>query len=133
MKEIKILDDLKNLIPQSLSDDEYSQLEQNCLLDGIRDPLVLWNGTLIDGHNRYRIAKENDLPYEVMNLNHFKDINAVKIWMIDNQKGRRNLIDFVKYELAQIKAAILRRREGRNKKKAGECMAKVTVNQRFYQ
>ena len=47
--------EFKALIP-ALTKDEFSQLEENILRDGIQDPLKIWNGTLIDGHNRYEIA-----------------------------------------------------------------------------
>ena len=46
--------EFQRLIPP-LSADEFNQLEQNILQEGIRDALVTWNGILIDGHNRYSI------------------------------------------------------------------------------
>ena len=30
--------------------EEFTQLEENLIHDGCRDPLVLWNGILLDGH-----------------------------------------------------------------------------------
>jgi site-specific DNA-methyltransferase (adenine-specific) len=111
---IKILQELKELIPP-LSTDEKAQLESNCINEGIRDPLVLAEypdenaevqTVLADGHNRYVIAQDNDLPYKTV-TKEFESLNAVKLWMIDNQKGRRNLSDWVKLELAQVKRDIL--------------------------
>lgn len=58
--ELKIDDDFKNLIPP-LKEDEFSKLEKGILQDGIRDKLIVWNETIIDGHNRYAIAKKHDL------------------------------------------------------------------------
>lgn len=57
---IIIDEEFKSLIPP-LSDDEFRQLEANCVRDGIRDPLVVWpqddsNDILVDGHNRFRIS-----------------------------------------------------------------------------
>lgn len=46
MIDVKILPELKRLIPP-LTPKEYSQLEANCIQDGIRDPIVLWK-RLID-------------------------------------------------------------------------------------
>lgn len=54
--QLKIDPEFQSLIPP-LSPDEYKQLEANIIEDGCMDPLVYWNGTLIDGHNRYRICQ----------------------------------------------------------------------------
>lgn len=102
---MKVNEEFKRLIP-ALSVEEFKQLEANILSEGIRDPLVVWNGYLVDGHNRYTIASQHGLEYKTVNKE-FKDGNAVKIWMIDNQNGRRNLTDGWKYKLQQIRKEIL--------------------------
>lgn len=118
---MQINESFRKLIPP-LSSEEYAQLEENCKADGIRDPLVVWRGTLIDGHNRYDIAQKHGLEFQVVEKD-FEDENHVKIWMIRNQKGRRNLTDGWKYMLAEaektiqteIGAAIRKATEGRPK------------------
>ncbi len=41
-----------------LTEDEFRQLEKNILEEGlILMPLIIWDNTIIDGHNRYRIDK----------------------------------------------------------------------------
>ena len=85
----KIDPDLSALIPP-LSQDEYNQLEENILKEGIRDKLVVWEGILLDGHNRLQIALKHGLDYQTGNIT-LPDRNAAKAWMIDNQLGRRNL------------------------------------------
>lgn len=118
----KIVQALKDLIPP-LNPDERQQLEQNCKEEGIRDPLVIAeypdengevNTVLADGHNRYAIATENGLQFDTT-TKQFESLDAIKLWMIDNQKGRRNLSDWVKLELAQVKREILAAK-GREKK-----------------
>ena len=94
---MQILQELESLIPP-LSNEEFKQLERNILEEGIREPLITWNGILIDGHNRYRIAQEHEMNYETLEKE-FENLNDVKIWMVNNQLGRRNLQDFVKGEL----------------------------------
>lgn len=89
MEKINIDEELKNLIPP-LADAEFAQLEENILRDGIQDPLKVWQGILIDGHNRYSIAQKHNLPFEVSEMD-FKNKDAVKEWIILNQFGRRNL------------------------------------------
>lgn len=88
-------------IKSPLSTDEYNQLEQNIINDGIRDPLVTWNGTLIDGHNRYDIAQKHNLEFKTVEMQ-FGDRDDVKIWIINNQLGRRNLLPTVRMDLALL-------------------------------
>ena len=95
---IVIREDFKKLIP-ALTVEEFKQLEANILSEGIRDPLVVWNGYLVDGHNRYTIATQHGLEYKTVNKE-FKDGNAVKEWMILNQFGRRNLSNYQRSVLA---------------------------------
>jgi 16S rRNA G966 N2-methylase RsmD len=97
MQNLEIKEEFKKLIPP-LSKEEYNQLQTNCLNEGIREAILTWNGFIIDGHNRYEIAKRWDLDFETESKS-FKDELAVKIWMAYNQLGRRNLQDFVKGEL----------------------------------
>ena len=43
----------------------YKQLEENILKEGkLLSPLIVWNNTLVDGHNRYAILqKPGDLLF----------------------------------------------------------------------
>jgi N6-adenosine-specific RNA methylase IME4 len=92
---IQVKEEFKNLIP-ALSAEEYAQLEANILEDGIREPIITWNGFIIDGHNRFSIAQRFDLEYRTTSK-HFSNDNLVKIWMLDNQFGKRNLTDAQRY------------------------------------
>jgi phage N-6-adenine-methyltransferase len=95
---IQVNNEFKALIPDLLPD-EYQQLEQNLLADGIRDPLVLWENVIIDGHNRYNIAKKYGLSYKTVSLE-FNNENDVKFWILNNQLGRRNLTDYDRARIA---------------------------------
>lgn len=103
--EIRVNQKFKDLIPP-LTADERKQLEDNVLKDGIRDPLVVWHGTLVDGHNRYEIARKHGLDYRVVEKE-FKDEDEATLWIIDNQFGRRNLPDTDRIMLAQKKSGVL--------------------------
>jgi ParB family chromosome partitioning protein len=87
----------KALIPP-LAPEELAQLEANIIKDGCRDPLVVWNGTLIDGHNRYEICQRNGIKFNTVN-SEFESETHARIWMRNNQRGRRNLTDAWKIEL----------------------------------
>jgi site-specific DNA-methyltransferase (adenine-specific) len=90
--EIKIDPEFKALIPP-LSPEEKTQLEKNILAEGCRDALVVWNGFLLDGHNRFEICEKHGLPYktETINGDEIKSRVDARIWIRNNQKGRRNL------------------------------------------
>lgn len=95
---VTIDSEFQSLIPP-LSSEEFQQLTENCKRDGIMDSLKVWNGILIDGHNRYRIAEEWDLNYQTEEME-FPDRTAVRRWIIKNQLGRRNLNTYNRSVLA---------------------------------
>jgi hypothetical protein len=91
----------KELIP-ALSDDERKGLEENILQNGCRDPLVLWQGVLIDGHNRHEICTKHGIEYKTVSVD-LPDRDAVIDWIERNQLGRRNLTpDWFKYLLGRL-------------------------------
>lgn len=94
MKERKIGtliidDDFRELI-RPLRAREYRQLEENILSDGCRDPIVIWNGIIVDGHNRYEICKRHSLPFTTVEMNFDSREDAI-VWICLNQLGRRNI------------------------------------------
>ena len=114
---IVIREEFKKLIP-ALTGEEFKQLEVNILSEGIRDPLVLWKGYLVDGHNRYAIATEHGLDYKTVNKD-FKDCNEVKEWMILNQFGRRNLSNYQRSVLALQLEEVFSSKAKEKQKEAG--------------
>ncbi len=88
---LTISPDLQSLIPP-LSPEERDQLEANLLNDGCRDPLIAWReaGLLLDGHHRFAICEAHNLPYQIQEIS-LPDLDAARLWMIENQLGRRNL------------------------------------------
>jgi len=95
---MKIKEEFKKLIPP-LTTEEFKQLEDNCLAEGIREKIITWNGFIIDGHNRFEISERWNLDYQTESK-HFANEEAVKEWMILNQFGRRNLSNYQRSVLA---------------------------------
>lgn len=93
MIELKIDPEFRDKIPP-LTDAEFEQLRENILADGeVYEPLVVWNGTIVDGHNRYKIIQEHpEIPYRTKEVS-FANRWAAIAWMCKNQLGRRNLSD----------------------------------------
>lgn len=107
-KNIIVLEVLKKFIPP-LSQEEKSQLEQNIVQFGCKDPLIIWetastiiqshtNETtisdpcyvLLDGHNRFEICQKYDLDFKI-SVVEIDSFEKAQDFMIDHQLGRRNL------------------------------------------
>ena len=89
--QITVDNELKSYI-RPLKDEEFEKLKESILIEGIRDPLVVWQGILLDGHHRYKIAQELGLEYKIVEIE-LPNKEAVKEWIIKNQLGRRNLTE----------------------------------------
>ena len=61
---MEIDNEFRNYI-RPLSSEEFEKLEASILSEGIRDPLVIWQGILLDGYHRYKIAQEHGLYVEL--------------------------------------------------------------------
>lgn len=75
-----------------LTDDEFRQLEENIVADGeVYEPIVTWNGVIVDGHNRWKIIQKHpEIPYKIREAQ-FADRWEAFEWMYRKQLGRRNL------------------------------------------
>lgn len=89
--KLKIDKAFKNLIPP-LSRSEYLQLEENILAEGCREPIIVWNGYIIDGHNRYEICTKHGIAFTVKEKD-FDYREAAIAWICANQLGRRNVTE----------------------------------------
>jgi len=91
MQSIIIDEQFKFLLP-ALDEETYRLLEENILEHGCIHPLILWQGILIDGYNRYKICTEHNIPFSTIEME-FESREEVVIWIIETQIGRRNLTD----------------------------------------
>ena len=91
MINLKIDPEFQSQIPP-LTDDEFKQLEENILKEGkLISPLIVWNNTLVDGHNRYAILQKHpEIYFSTMPLR-FENREEAIAWICRNQLGRRNL------------------------------------------
>jgi hypothetical protein len=109
-KRVKVDDEFRTLLAV-LTDDERRQLEDNVVREGCRDALVVWdspNGLiLLDGHNRLEICEAHDIAYEVTSQNGIANREEAKLWIINNQLGRRNLNDYQRTRLELQKKPLI--------------------------
>ena len=87
--QLKIEPEFQELIPP-LTAEEYKQLEDNIIREGCRDALVVWNGFIVDGHNRYEICQRHGVEFKTVD-HQFSNKDEVMDWIDANQLGRRNL------------------------------------------
>lgn len=91
-KKFAIDSEFRKLLPV-LKDGERELLKSGITEAGrVLMPLIVWKeeGILVDGHNRYDIATELGLEYDTIEQS-FADRDEVKIFILSNNIGRRNL------------------------------------------
>lgn len=131
--DFKIDKEFKELIPP-LSPDEYLMLEENCKNYRIRDALVVGvfpgsdGAVLIDGHNRYEIARKHNLAFETKRIDFPSREDAID-WIIRNQLGRRNIPKYVRGELIlKLKPVIAEKAKENNSKGGRGCQISDKVD-----
>lgn len=95
--DLRVDPEFRDLIPP-LNEEELKLLEESLVADGCESPLIVWNGVIIDGHNRYAICRKHDIPFSIQEKN-FETREEVMLWMLRNQLGRRNLNSYQRVEL----------------------------------
>jgi len=89
MENIIIDEEFRALLPE-LDAETFAGLEENIVMNGVRDPIILWRNTLIDGYNRFAICQKHGLPFNTVNME-LSSREEVLIWIVNNQITRRNL------------------------------------------
>lgn len=95
--ELIIDPELRDYIP-ALPEDVSLSLEQQIIEQGCMEPLTVWDKVIVDGHNRYRICREHNIPFAINEVSFPDKAHAMK-WMADRQIGRRNLNPYQRCEL----------------------------------
>ena len=121
-------EEFSTVFPPRIPKDEEKLISQ-LRTEGCRDEIITWNGIIIDGHTRYRICHEYNIPFSYREMS-FPSKERAKMWMIKNQVARRNLTVFqrcmliIPLEEEFKKEAEERRREKiREYRKSGETVA----------
>ena len=99
MKNIQIDEELENLLPK-LEVEKYNLLKADIIKNGCINPIIVWNGLIVDGHNRYRICKENNIEFKTKEMN-FANKQEAMIWAWTTQKARRNVDDGTLFKIAE--------------------------------
>ena len=123
---------LRRIQPET--DDEFKQLEENILKAGkLLSPLIVWNNTLVDGHNRYAILQKHpEIYFSTMPLR-FANREEALAWICKNQLGRRNLTPEQKKFLIGKQYSVEHRKPGGNGNNQHTAAAKKTAPEELCQ
>ena len=95
--------------------------------------MIVWNNTLVDGHNRYEIVQEHpEISFSTMPLP-FESREEVLAWICKNQLGRRNLTPEQKKFLIGKQYSVEHRKPGGNGNNQHTAAAKKTAPEELCQ
>lgn len=107
-----IIDPEFRALKPPLAPQELAVLEASITRHGCLHSLKVWNGVLLDGHQRYEICTRLGLSYNVVSVE-LPDREAAADWIEAEQLGQRNLT-------ADASRLLLGRIYNRAKKRDGE-------------
>lgn len=126
MAMCRVNPEFASLIPP-LTPEERAGLEKSILEEGVREPIITWQGWIVDGHNRHEIATAHGLDFDTVEYD-FEDEGAAKEWMILNQFSRRNINAYQRSVLAlQLKEVIAARAKEKQREGGYEKVSQKSV------
>ena len=85
-----VLPEFAELLPP-LTREQLDALEQDIIANGCYAPVIVNEDmVVIDGHNRKSVCEKHGIPYR-MAVFSFEDALEAKKWMLETQRGRRNI------------------------------------------
>ena len=92
--------DFESIIPPHGEEDQR-RLERSLLADGFHDwePIVTWEGVIVDGHMRYRTCKKLGIEFTTTEME-FESRDAAKIWILERHIKREDISSGQKAVLA---------------------------------
>ena len=113
MNELKVNPKFRDVIPP-LTAEEYNNLRESIIAEGCRDAIIVWDGFIVDGHNRAQICTELGVPFNVSETA-FENETTALTWIMFNSLARRNLNDVKRGRLALKLKDIIAARARENK------------------
>lgn len=95
-----------------LIDEEFQFLEKLIIERGVREPLIIWQGYIIDGHHRYKICCKHGLEFPTVEYP-FEDEDHALQHIHENQLGKRNILPFRRVEHVKIAEELKLKREAK--------------------
>ena len=102
--ELKIDPEFSKMLDSDIFDsvdpERDELLKEAIRISGYVEPILVWNDTIIDGHRRYKICKDNNIPFRTREVN-FEDRMEAKIFILTLQAAERNLASITMFELKE--------------------------------
>lgn len=98
-EDLKIDIEIENLLP-ILDEEKYKLLEEDIKKNGCINPIIVWNGIIVDGHHRYKICQANNISFKTKEMQ-FDNKQEAMIWAWTTQKARRNVDDGTLFKIAE--------------------------------
>lgn len=94
--QLDICAEIASLI-QPISQSDYHSLELDLLKYGCKEPLLIWNNTIIDGHKRYKLCQTHHIAFSTEEIQLGSLLEAIS-YICSIQVKRNNLaIEWRKY------------------------------------
>lgn len=85
MRKLTIDKDFYNLtVP--IAEEEQDQLERSILQNGCIEPIIIWDGIIIDGHKRYLICRAEEIEFRTEEVE-FPSRERAKAWVCRRRIG----------------------------------------------
>jgi len=120
--DLKIDEEFKALLP-SVSYDEMKALEQDIRSNGIKNPLIVWKGIVVDGHKRFEICTRLGIIPPTKEKT-FQSRNNAMIWIVKNYMETHELTPFQNCELALKLYPIFHKQAVKEQQKAQDWITK---------
>lgn len=124
--------DFESIIPPHGEEDQR-RLERSLLADGFHDwePIVTWEGVIVDGHMRYRACKKLGIEFTTTEME-FESRDAAKIWILERHIKREDISSGQKAVLAlDIRDAETREMVRKGESKASKGKYAHVLSDRF--
>lgn len=69
MKQVLQIDPEFKRLSVPFSVEEERRLEKSLMREGCKDPIVVWNGYILDGHKRYEVCSYEEIEYKIVEMN----------------------------------------------------------------
>jgi site-specific DNA-methyltransferase (adenine-specific) len=97
-----------------ISSEAEEELGKDIAENGIKEPLVVWKGILVDGYKRLRISEELKLEFKTINID-FQEKEEVIRFRISKEFTKRNLSTEVKHFILGTLYLGVNQKNGSNK------------------
>ena len=125
MKQVLQIDPEFKRLSVPFSVEEERRLEKSLIREGCKDPIVVWNGCILDGHKRYEVCSYEEIEYETVRMEFATREEAI-IWVCKKRMEALTPDDVMykylggrRYACEKIKAQAIRKERRKQELETG--------------